>query len=109
MTDSLFMFFSDSWQLSKDSRIEFQHVLDLKSQYIKHTINPPGKAGFDFSTLRPKIYPDGRWKKAELTINTKKNIAMMDCLQAGYIQYNQTVRYCYILFVFMVCSVFFPP
>ena len=36
----------------------------------------------------------------------KQNIAMTGCLQAG-IQYNHIVRHRYILFVFMVSSVFF--
>ena len=48
--------------------------------------------------------PDCRRKKIELTINTKYSD---DSLPASWIQYNQTVRYRYILFVYMVSSVFF--
>ena len=55
------------------------------------------------SGFRPKIYyarSAGGKKKTELTINA--NRIYEDGLPSSWIQYNLTVRYRYILFVFMV-------
>ena len=60
-------------------------------------------------SVRPKIYY--AWiaggKKNRAHHKYKKNSD--DDLPSSWMQYHQTVRHRYVLFVFMSCSLFFPP